>query len=111
MARRQLQIQARRIIERYLSICGLHMRCTRIAIKPGLLVNGERAWASVKVTGTDTFCINLEADMLSPLPDKPALNCLLGHEIGHLVLSGLELSHGNEERICDLIGDILARSE
>ncbi len=83
------------------------MRCTRIMVMPGLIANGTPVWACVRATSDDTFVIQLEADLLS---GGPPLAALLGHEIAHLVLNRCGLSHAQEEKICDLIGDILARA-
>lgn len=91
--------------------CGLTIRCTKILIRTGLQVDRKDAWASVHTTSTHTFVINLDSEWLNPGSRKPQLSNVLGHEIGHLVLQGLELSEDNEEAICDRIGHILAREK
>ncbi len=74
----------------------------------GLMVDGGRAWASVRPTGPGLFVVHLDSDLMEPR-HASRLKRVVGHEISHLVLAGCELTHNNEERICDLIGDILAR--
>lgn len=108
MTRRQLQKRARLIIRQHLARCSLKWRCTRISIRPQLVSDHGPAWATVKTTSRSTFVLHLDADLLRG--EGPALETLIGHEVGHIALDWCQLEYEAEERICDLIGHILAHS-
>lgn len=110
MTRRQLQKRARLIIRHHLAQCGLKWRCTRIIVKPGLRSkeHGE-LWARVKTTPPATFVLHLDAELLRG--EGPALEALIGHEVAHIALDWCQLDYEAEERICDLIGHILAHCD
>ena len=109
MTRRQLQKRARDIIGLHLAMCGLSWKCLRIFVREGLSTDRGACWAAVRVLRGATFTLSLDSELLNG--EGPPLDSLIGHEVGHIVLNGCQLKYGAEERACDVIGRILARTK
>lgn len=106
MNARQLPKRARIILADHLARCGLKWHCTRVFIRHGLRTDRGPAWATVHTTSENTFVLCLDSDIADWNGSR--LERLIGHEIGHLALDRCELNHDTEERICNVIGRILA---
>ncbi len=105
--------RARQIVNDCLRLAGLAKthRCTQIRIRQDLRLDGNRVYGKIHYhIGHGTFLLYLHAGMSDELLRKT-----IGHEIAHILTTEIINGEGSrrkvwEERACDLIGDLLARS-
>lgn len=113
--------RARQIVNDCLRLAGLGRthRCTQIhvlkdlrydAMSKGWPRRGKRAYGTIHWTGERTFVLGLHAGM-----NDAMLRRTIGHEIGHILTAKIIDNEGPrrnawEEKACNLIGGLLARS-